>query len=386
MAPLVYLIAGEPSGDALGARLIDGLKELTDGKVRVTGVGGPLMAAEGLDSLYPINTLSVIGVVEILGKVPKIFGLIRRTVADIRTTRPDVVVTIDSQTFSHWIAKRLRPAPCPIVHYVAPTVWAWKPWRAKHLAKLVDRVLMLFAFEKPYFEAVGLDAVLVGHPVARMDIPDDAGAKFRVARGIGPDEVLVCLLPGSRMSEVTRHLPVFQGAVERLVSDRPRLRFVVPTVDHVEANVRAAVATWSVPVVVVAGSEDEKHAALRASNVALAASGTVILELAAAGLPAVVAYRAHPLTAAIVRRVARVPHVSLVNLIEEREVMPEFLQEYCTPDSLAVAVARLLDDGALRDRQQAAMGRVMTKLGRGGDPPHLRAARAVLEMVSKKDD
>jgi lipid-A-disaccharide synthase len=177
---------------------------------------------------------------------------------------------------------------------------------------------------------------------------------------------------------------VFQAAVDLLVQDHPGLRFLLPTVGHVEPAVRRAVAAWSVPVKVLAGSEDEKHAAFRASNVALAASGTLALELAAAGLPAVIAYRTHPITSAIIRRVVRVRYVCMVNLIEGREVMPELLQEYCTPQSLAAAVARLLDDEALRAEQRAAMDRVMTAVGRGGEPPHLRAARAVLEVVAAK--
>jgi lipid-A-disaccharide synthase len=243
---------------------------------------------------------------------------------------------------------------------------------------------MLFVFEKPYFDEVGLDAVLVGHPVAERGLPDDAVARFRAAHDIGPDEAVVCLLPGSRMSEVTRLLPVFRSTAEQLLRTHPRLRFVLPTVAHVEPAVRQAVAAWPVAVTVLVGSEDEKHAAFHASTVALAASGTVALELAAAGLPAVIAYRTHPVTAAIIRRVVRVPYVSMVNLIEGREVMPEFLQEYCTAQNLTQALARLLDDNGLRASQKAAMGRVMTALGRGGEPPHLRAARAVLEMLSVK--
>lgn len=386
MAPLVYLIAGEPSGDALGAQLIAGLKELTNGEVCVAGVGGPQMTAEGLDSLYPIGALSVMGLVEVVPSIPRIYGLIRRTVTDIRRRQPDVVVTIDSQTFSHWIAKKLNPSPCPIVHYVAPTVWAWKPWRAKHLARLVDRVLMLFPFEKPYFDAVGLDAVFVGHPVAGQTVPADAGTRFRDAHAMAADDVLICLLPGSRNGEITRHLPVFEQTALRLRQRYPAVKFVLPTVSHVADKVRRAVSAWHVPVTVVSGSEEEKRAALAASNVALAVSGTVSLELAAAGLPAVITYRAHPITAAIVGRMLRIPFVSLVNLIENRGIMPEFLQGDCEPGQLADAVGVLVDDVSLRDDQSTAMKSVMAKLGRGGEPPHLRAARAVLEMLPAKDD
>ena len=381
MEPLVYLIAGEPSGDVLGARLIEGLRELTDGKVRIVGIGGPLMEAQDLDSLFSIEALSIMGIVEVLPRILEVRKLIRRTVADIRQRQPDIVVAIDSKTFCYWVARKLKPAPCPIIQYVAPTVWAWKPWRAKKLAKLVDRVMMLFPFEKPYFDAVGLDAVFVGHPATALSIAADAGRAFRQRHEIAPDAKVVCLLPGSRRGEVTRLLPVFSGTVRRLNDSHPDLRYLLPTVPHLVETVRQAVSTWSAPVTVLVGSEEQKRAAFAASDVALAASGTVALELAAFGLPGVITYRVHPLTAMIVRRVIRVPYAALVNIIEGREVMPEFLQENCDPERLAEAVGRLLDDTALRDQQRAAMADVMVKLGKGGEPPHLRAARAVLDLL-----
>ncbi len=385
MEPLVYLIAGEPSGDVLGARLIEGLRELTGGKVRIIGIGGPLMEAQGLDSLFPIDALSVMGIVEVVPRIPKVLGLISRTVADIRRRQPDVVVAIDSKAFSYRVARKLKPAPCPVIQYVAPTVWAWKPWRAKHLAEVVDRVLLLFPFEKPYFDAVGLDAVFVGHPAATLTSPADAGPAFRREHDIGEETRVVCLLPGSRRSEVTRLLPVFKETLGLLEKSHPGLRFLLPTVPRLAETVRQAVATWPQSVMVLAGDDDEKRAAFAASDVALAASGTVTLELAAAGLPGVITYRVHPLTATIVRRMIRVPYAAMVNIIEGREVMPEFLQENCDPAKLAAAVGNLLDDDALRSDQQAAMADVMHQLGKGDDAPNLRAARAVLDLIPHKE-
>ena len=381
MEPLVYLIAGEPSGDVLGARLIEGLRELTDGKVRIAGIGGPLMEAEGLDSLFPIDALSIMGIAEIVPSLPKVMGLIRRTAADIKQRRPDVVVAIDSKTFCYWVARKLKPAPCPLVQYVAPTVWAWRPWRAKQLARLFDRVLMLFPFEKPYFDNVGLDAVFVGHPAATLAIESEAGQVFRGQHDIGAETKVVCLLPGSRRGEVTRLLPVFEKTVGLLAESHPGVRFLMPTVPHLAEMVRQTVSTWPQPVTILVGDEHQKRGAYAASDVALAASGTVALELAAAGLPGVIAYRVHPLTAMIVRRVVRVPYAALVNIIEGREVMPEFLQEYCDPVDLAETIGRLLDDASLRDDQRIAMAHVMEQLGKGGEPPHLRAARAVLDLL-----
>ncbi|MEM7124206.1 MAG: lipid-A-disaccharide synthase [Pseudomonadota bacterium] len=384
MEPLVYLIAGEPSGDVLGARLIEGLRELTGGKVRITGIGGPLMEAEGLDSLFPIDALSIMGIVEVVPRIPKVLGLIRRTVADIRERQPDVVVAIDSKAFSYRVARKLKPAPCPVIQYVAPTVWAWKPWRAKHLADVVDRVLLLFPFEKPYFNDVGLDAVFVGHPASTLTSPPDAGALFRRQHDISAEAQVVCLLPGSRGGEVTQLLPVFQEAVGLLEKSHPGLRFLLPTVPRLAQTVRQAVDTWSQPVTVLTGDDEEKRAAFAASDVALAASGTVTLELAAAGLPGVITYCVHPLTALIVRRMIRIPYAAMVNIIEGRDVMPEYLQENCDPAKLSAAVGTLLDDATRRADQQAAMAEVMKKLGRGGEAPNLRAARAVLDLIPAK--
>ena len=381
MAPLVFVVAGEPSGDALGAAMMAALKRETGGAVRFAGIGGPAMEGEGLRSLFPMAELSVMGLIEVLPSLRRILRRIDETVAAIREARPDVVVTIDSQSFSYRVAKRLKPAPCPVVHYVAPTVWAWKPWRARHLAAVVDRVLLLFPFEKPYWDAVALDAVEVGHPAAEAVIDADARLAMRsrlLGDRAGP---LLVVLPGSRTGVVRRHLPVFGEAVARLARRHPGLAVALPTVSGVADVVRVGIAGWAVPATVVEGASAERLLVMAAGDAALAASGTVALELAAVETPHVIAYRANAITAAIVRRMVTIRWASPVNLVAGRAVTPELIQESCTPGRLAAALDGLLADGETARAQRAAMGEVMTALGRGGPPPSERAARAVLEMI-----
>lgn len=381
MAPLVFVVAGEPSGDALGAAMMAALKRETGGAVRFAGIGGPAMEGEGLRSLFPMAELSVMGLIEVLPSLRRILRRIDETVAAIREARPDVVVTIDSQSFSYRVAKRLKPAPCPVVQYVAPTVWAWKPWRARHLAAVVDRVLLLFPFEKPYWDAVALDAVEVGHPAAEAVI--DGEARLAMRRRLLGDRAgpLLVVLPGSRAGVVRRHLPVFGDAVARLARRHPGLAVALPTVSGVAEIVRTGVAGWAVPATVVEGASAERLLVMAAGDAALAASGTVALELAAVETPHVIAYRANAITAAIVRRMVTIQWASPVNLVAGRAVTPELIQESCTSDRLAAALDALLADGEAARGQRAAMAEVMTALGRGGPPPSERAARAVLEMI-----
>lgn len=384
MAPLIYLVAGEPSGDVLGGALMAALRQRTGGQVRFAGIGGPAMAEQGLESLFPMSDLSIMGIVEVLPSLRRVFRRMDETAQAIREARPDVVVTIDSQSFSVRVARRLAPSPCPIVQYVAPTVWAWKPWRAKHLAKVVDRVLLLFPFERPYWDAVGLDSVDVGHPAASAEVDPGERAATRERLLLGREGPLLTVLPGSRRGVIARHLPVFRAAVERLVPSHPGLTVGIPTVPGLAGAMLEEVAGWPVPVSLVEGGVAERLAVMAAGDAALATSGTVALELAAVGTPHVIAYRANALTAAIVRRMVRIDMASPVNLVAGRRVTPELIQENCTPERLATALEELLGDAAAAETQRAAMNAVMTALGRGGPAPSERAADAVLAMIGAK--
>lgn len=380
----VFLIAGEPSGDRLGGALMAGLNRLRPG-IAFDGIGGPAMRAEGLASRFDMGELSVMGIAEVLPRYRQLMRRIRETAAAILAARPAVVVTIDSPDFCLRVLKRVRAAAPGIrtVHYVAPTVWAWRPKRAERMAGLVDQVLTLFPFEPPYMQAAGMRADFVGHPVVAEDQagPEEVAA-FRARHEIGAAP-LILVLPGSRRGEVGRLAPVFGEALRPVAAARPEARIVVVAAEPVAGLVLEQVAGWpGAPVVVDprrtprAEAEAEKRAAFAAADAALAASGTVSLELAAAGTPMVIAYDMAWLSRQIIGRMLRVDTVTLVNLVSGTRTVPEFLGAECRPGPIGAALLALLDDPG---RQQAALGLTMERLGRGGEAPGLRAARAVLD-------
>jgi lipid-A-disaccharide synthase len=381
--PLLFLAAGEPSGDALGAALMRGLKAETGGAARFIGVGGPAMAAEGLESLFPQEELAVMGLVEVLPRLPNLLRRIRQTAAACAAARPDALITIDSPGFGLRVARKVRAAApgVRLIHYVAPSVWAWRPGRAKKLAATVDHLLALFPFEPGYFTVEGLPCDFVGHPAAaRPRAPAAEVAALRAEAGGG--DPLLLALPGSRAGEIARHGEAFGRTLGLLAQRRPGLRVVMPTVPGVAEAALAAAARWPVPVLTLdprglpqAQADARKWAAFCVADAALAASGTVALELAAAGTPMLSVYRANPLTAMIVRRLLKVDTANLVNLTAGEKVVPELIQEAFTPEAAAGALDALLADGGAA--QKAAMARVTAMLG-GGDAPGLRAARSVL--------
>jgi lipid-A-disaccharide synthase len=383
--PLIYIVAGEPSGDLLGGKLMAALKQRLEGRVRFRGIGGETMAAQGLESRVPLSELAVMGVAEVLPQARRIFRRVAETVADIAAQRPAALVTIDSSGFTWRIAQRLRwrGETLPLIHYVAPMVWAWRAGRARRMARWYDQLMALLPFEPPYFTAVGLSCAYVGHPVVESGADRGDGAGFRRRHGISADANLLTMLPGSRSGEVGRLLPVFKETVMQLAAHRPGLRIVVPTTEIVADRVAAEVASWPVPSNVLRGAA-EKYDAFAASNVALAASGTVALELAMARLPSVIAYRISALTHAYVRRVVKVDYANLVNVILDRGVVPELLQYDCTPAKLAAAVEKLFADKQEAASQIAACQEALQVLGYGGISPSLRAADEVLATIARK--
>ena len=378
--PLVFLIAGEPSGDLLGARLMDAMKRKANGSIRFAGIGGERMIAEGLETLFPLHELSLMGIAELLPKLPNLIRRLKQTAAEIRHTRPDVVVTIDAPDFCFRIAKRLKGSGIPFVHYVAPTVWAWRPKRARKIAAFLDHLLALLPFEPPYFEREGLPCTFVGHPIVEGGAASGDGARFRAAHGIATADRLLTVLPGSRRSEISRLLPDFRETIRLLAPRYPGLVIAVPTVPHVRDSVASEISSWPVRTILVEGDQD-KYDAFAASEAALAASGTVALELALARLPAVIAYRMHPVTIGLYRRFIRVKYANLVNIMLDRMLVPELLQENCTPEKLDAAVTKLLDDPEARREQREGVAEVARWLGLGGPPPSERAADVVLAVV-----
>ena len=383
---LVYLIAGEPSGDLLASRLMKALIKETNGKVRFAGVGGETMMANGFESLFDSSELSVMGLAEVIPSIPRIMARIRQTVDDIVSKKPDVVVTVDSWSFSARVNKGLRSlnTGIPQIHYVAPQVWAWKKRRAKTCGRYIDRLMALLPYEAKYFEPYGLKVDFVGHPVVEGGAAKGNGAAFRKANDISGQTKLLCVLPGSRRSEIKYLLPIFKETVARLAEKYPEMHIVIPTVVTVEKTVREVTADWALPVHVVTG-ELNRYDAFAACDAALAASGTVALELAMAKIPYTIAYKMNPVSSWLARKLVSGKYANLVNILAEREVVKEYLLEDCTSENLTAEAEKLLDDEEYRQAQLRDAFNVLKLLG-ADDPisPSYKAAAVVLDTMEKQ--
>ena len=375
----IWLVAGEDSGDQLGAKLMRGLVELSERPIRFGGVGGEAMAEQGFRSLFPIDDVAVMGYLPVAARLRTLLRRIRETVRDVVAARPDVLVIIDSPGFTHAVAQRVRKRmpDLPIVDYVSPSVWAWRPWRAARMRPFIDHVLALLPFEPEAHRRLnGPACSYVGHPlIERLDAlrPGPAEAKVRMD---GPP--VLAILPGSRRSEIERLMPVFGAALGRLTERFGPIEAVLPAVSRHRALIERLALAWDAPVTLVHG-EAAKHATFRRARAALAASGTVTLELALAGVPMVVAYKVSRIEEAVARRLIQVPTIVLPNLILGQNAMPEFIQADCTAPRLAEALAPLLAGGPERDAQVAALARIdgLMRLP-DDDPPSRSAARIVL--------
>ncbi len=381
----VMLVAAEASGDSLGAGLAAALKRrLGDQAVRFVGVGGAKMAAEGIQSPFDIAQLSIIGIVESLRAYPRAMARLRDTLALAEREKPDVAVLIDSWGFTIRLAQALRrQSPgLPLVKYVAPQVWAYRPGRARALAKTVDLLLSIQPMDKPFFDRAGLESVFVGNSALAKDFSQANPDRLRAAIGAAADQEILLVLPGSRPSEIERVMPVFEDAVRRLKADRPSLAVVVPAASTVAAAVKARVAGWPFRAHVI---EDEalKDDAMVAGTVALACSGTVTTELALAGCPMVVGYRTGTVTYGLLKLLFKPGWVTLFNIAAGRAVAPEYLQKALQGEALARAVALRLDDSSLRAQQLTEQSAALEQMGRGMPDPSEAAAEALLAFLAK---
>lgn len=380
----IFLIAGESSGDFLAATLMRALKARYPA-IEFTGIGGSRMMAAGLRSLFPMEELSVMGLAEVLPRLFKILGRIRQTAHEILKTRPDVVITVDSPDFCFRVIKRVkaenRSIPC--VHYVAPSVWAWRPGRAKKVAGFLDHILTLLPFEPPYFEEHGLHATFVGHPIVERMAQRGDGARFREKYRIKEEQAVLCMLPGSRMSEISRLLESFSKTVDIVLRSKPDTVIAVPTLPHLRKHLEESFKGKGINPIII-DQEEDKFDCFAASIAALAASGTVSLELALTDTPHIISYRLNPVSAWIARRVLRTPSVNLVNILLKKTAIPELLQEDCIPPKMAHELLRLLDDRGARTDQLRAFREALIMLGLG-DPetPSQKAARTVISVIEK---
>jgi lipid-A-disaccharide synthase len=378
----VWLLAGEASGDVLGGRLIEAMLARRP-DLQFRGVGGPRMAAAGMPvSLFPMADLAVMGLAEVLPRVRMLRARLNEAVADIEAARPDIVVTIDSPGFCLRLLKRIAGMGLRRVHYVAPQVWAWREQRVKSFPGLWDELLCLLPFEEAFFAKHHVPVRFVGHPVLQSGADSGNAGRFRARHDIAPDAPVLVLMPGSRRNEAPRLLPVFAETVSRLNDDFPNLVPVIPASPVVRDLIARKTATWRVKPLVITGL-DEKHDAYAAAGAALTKSGTSTLELALAGVPMAVTYRVNPITAALARRMIKVPHVAMVNLLAGEELVPELLQGDCTPEKLAATIRILLTDQAAAARQRSGFAAILRSLRAPAGLPADAAAIEVLRLMDQ---
>jgi lipid-A-disaccharide synthase len=411
----VYIIAGEPSGDLLASGLMRALLRLAP-DVKFRGVGGESMTAvgAGFKSLFEISDISVMGIFEVLPRLPLILKHIRNTVSDIEEFSPDVLVTVDSWGFVSALLTRLkkRGSKIPVVHYVAPQVWAWKKGRARNVARLVDRLMTLLPDEGRWFEPHGLRSDFVGHPVVeRIDRTALDPDGFRAANGIPAEATVISVLPGSRHSETKRLIPILKEAIERVVAGEGResadavgaakvvdaahaveaeqrtakiknIFVLVPTVPGVEKEVRRGFEDFPVPVRIVTG-EANRYNAFAISKLALAKSGTVSLELVSFNVPHLIAYTFGRLSNYVAKALVKVRFANLINLLADREIIPEFVLDRCRPDLIADCATRLLTTPRSAERQVAEAQEVMQRLRLPDILPSDRAAQIVSEVATR---
>ena len=382
----IYLIAGEPSGDLLGSRLMRALREKTQGHIHFYGLGGDTMETEGLKSLFDISELSVMGIAEVIPSIPKILKRIRQTVDNIKEINPDIVITIDSWSFSARVHKALRKSglKIPQLHYVAPQVWAWKKKRAKTMYKYIDRLLTLLPQEPKYFTPYHLKTDFVGHPVIESNVVHGDSEQFRLAHKIPQDKRIITILPGSRHTEVSRLLPVYLEAASQLLQKHQDLFFVLPTVKTVSSRVKEMVKDTKLPLILVE-TEKERYDAFKASSAAIAASGTVALELAICNIPHIIGYIVSPLTAFLAQKLLKIQFVNLSNILLGREIIPELLQERCKSGNICQYIEHLLNKDDLYEKQMKGFQKVREILGCGIQTPSQNAADIVLEMITSKN-
>jgi lipid-A-disaccharide synthase len=381
IARKIFLIATEESGDRLGAPLMKVLRQRLGGAVQFEGVGGQSMAREGLVSLFPIEELSIVGLTAVVRQLPIILRRIWETADAVIKASPDILVIIDSPDFTHRVAKRVRARDpsIPIVDYVSPSVWAWRSGRASSMRRYIDHVLALLPFEPEVYRRLrGPPCSYVGHPLTEQAGTFRPDTDEQQRRDRQPPVLLV--LPGSRRSEIRHHLAIFGETLGLLRAESGPFELVLPTMPHLQETVSEGVKSWPVqPRIVV--RENEKRAAFRIAHAALVKSGTVTLELAFAAVPMVAAYRAGAVEGWFLLRVVNTSSVILANLVIGEDVVPQFLQQDCTPQRLAAALREILTDSASRRRQLEAFAKIDAIVSTGGQPPSVRAADIVLATL-----
>lgn len=378
----IYLIAGEPSGDLLGSRLIRALRKKSADNVEFLGLGGDTMEQEGLKPLFDISELAVMGLVEVIPSIPRVLKRIKQTVEDIKEHQPDIVITIDSWSFCSRIHKALRKQNLGIkqLHYVAPQVWAWKKRRARTMYKYIDELLTLLPNEPKYFTPYNLKTTFVGHPVIESDALKAKGEDFKKKYKIADDKKIISILPGSRHTEVSKLLPDFMTAARILYQQNPNYVFALSTVKTVANRVKHMVQKYKLPVFVLE-TESDRYSAFQASSAAIAASGTVALELAICKIPHIISYKVAPLTYLLAKYLIKIKYVNLTNILLNKSIVPELLQEKCTPQNIVKHINELLEKGKLYQGQMQGFEEVKKYLSNGEQTPSENASDEILRLI-----
>lgn len=380
--PLIYVMAGEVSGDIIGARLIREIKRLRRHKFSFAGVGGEQMTKEGVQSLFPISEMAVMGIFELVPHVPNLIRRIHETVQDIITKKPVAVISIDSKAFTMRVAKLIQKQQkesdneIKLIHMVAPTVWAWRPGRAKNISKFLDHLLTLFPFEPPFFTRHGLPTTFIGHPLAEQ--PVGCSSIYRNIHDVDEATKIICLLPGSRPGEIKRLLPIFKKTLDLLLKKYPNIHIAMPTVVSVEGMLRRKTLDWETPVSIITDPEMKLNA-FAASSAALAASGTVTLELAVAKVPSVIAYKVNPLSAIVGYFLVNQDAVVLPNKLTDEEIFPLYLQWKCTPYNLYEAVIQKIENPT--DQLIEVSDAIRNMLRPNGQSSQNLAAQIIINLV-----
>ncbi|MDB2414606.1 lipid-A-disaccharide synthase [Rickettsiales bacterium] len=383
----LYIIAGEPSGDNLGAKLIKALKNNNNYDISFSGIGGENMQKEGMHSLFPMSELSIMGFLEVIPHIPNVLNRINETVEEIYRTQPDIVITIDSPGFCFRVAKKLKNRNFKLVHYVAPTVWAYKPGRAKKIAKLYDHLLAILPFEPPYFDAVGLDNSFIGHPIVEDFKSQDLQKlrrDFRKKHNISESAKVLCMLGGSRISEIKRLMPIYIETCKILSKRLDNLHIVVPTLPHIKDSISKYMENSGISYVIVE-NKDDKDSAYAACDVALAKSGTATLEISLFKLPMIIAYKVSFVSYLIIKSMIKIKYANLINIILNKEVIPEFIQGKCNADNLSRGLLKLFNDQKMQKKQIDTCQQVFKDLGLEDNYlPSQKAAKVILKLSAGK--
>ena len=390
----ILIIATEPSGDKLGANLIDGLHSELKGKGQLVfqGIGGPLMRSRGVTTLFNFNELSVMGFFEIIPKLPKILSVINRMVKYALVWKPDLIITIDSPDFSLRIAKKIKQKwpTVKTIHYVAPSVWAWRGYRARTMGKFLDHVLAILPFEPPFMEAAGMTCDFVGHPIVSEDIPSNQEIRlFRSSLGIERETPIVSILPGSRRAEIVKMMPIYLKSLESVAKKFPNLVFIIASPPNVCELVKSYLKFSNVPVIQLYEKDDpmkfeeRKRMLFSTSLAALATSGTITLEIARMGAPLLVGYRASFMTEILLKNFVKLKSATLINILTNQAAIPELLFSKCNYQNIATSLIYLLTDSTQADRQRDYVKFAMNALGANDLDPKIRAARSILRFLDK---